>query len=125
MQAYQVAQVPSRVWETPDVTQRVRGGDFNVAAWVDLEGPASQVLLVVEHEDAAGQHEAVVDKAASTGDGALLMSGLVNLRFTGEVKRVTVKLVLAETGVKFRVDELFVQRRGASLDYQDKLISNF
>ena len=125
MQAYEVSQVPARVWETVGVRQRVRGGDFNVAAWVQLKGPATQVLLVVEHEDEAGRHEALVDKAATSGDGALLMSGLVNLRFTGEVSRVRVSLVIAEQGVEYRVDELFMQRRGAALDQQDKLISNF
>ncbi|MGB1220427.1 MAG: hypothetical protein ACPG43_02750 [Alcanivoracaceae bacterium] len=125
MQAYEVSQVPSRVWETSGVRQRVRGGEFNVAAWVQLKGTATQVLLVVEHEDDAGQHEALVDKATTNGDGALLMSGLVSLRFTGEVKNVKVSLVMAEQGVTFRVDELFMQRRGAALDQQDKLISNF
>ena len=125
MQAYEVSQVPSRVWETVGVRQRVRGGDFNVAAWVQLEGPPTQVLLVVEHEDESGRHEAVVDKAITGGDGALLMSGLVNLRFTGQVSRVTVTLVIADAGTKFRVDELYMQRRGAALDQQDKLISNF
>lgn len=125
MQAFEVSQVPARVWETNGVRQRVRGGEFNVAAWVQLKGPASQVLLVVEHQDEAGRHEALVDKASTSGDGSLLMSGLVSLRFTGKVEQVKVSLVIAEQGVTFRVDELYMQRRGAALDQHDKLISNF
>ena len=77
------------------------------------------------YRDEAGEHRARVDGAEIASDGSALLSGMVKLRFTGQVEQVQAVLVLSDPGMRFVVEELYVQRRGSTLSRTDKLISNF
>ena len=97
MKGYNIARVPEHIWDLPGEGQRVRGADFNVAAWIrvdsfgDSEVMADEVVLLVQHEDEAGVHRAVADRAHISEGGSALMAGLIHLRFTGEVRNVRVR----------------------------------
>lgn len=127
MKGFVLATVPQRIWELPsDVQQRHRGSDYNVAAWVKVDGYHGDLLLVVQHVDEAGTHRAVVDRAClKQGETSLLMSGLVNLRFTGDVAGVKVVLAGDRDDMSYRVDELFMQRTDDKAGPENKLISNY
>lgn len=121
-----VATVPDRIWaEGKPPRMRVWEAEFNVASWIRVSGGNSELLLVVNHTDEDGTHQSLVDRTLIDGDGSALMSGLVRLRFTGEVSGVDIKLKMSDPSVRHQVDELFFQRRGSALSGQDKLISNF
>ena len=131
MKGYNIARVPEHIWDLPGEGQRVRGADFNVAAWIrvdsfgDSEVMADEVVLLVQHEDEAGVHRAVADRAHISEGGSALMAGLIHLRFTGEVRNVRVLLATESAGLLFQVDELFMQRKGSHADNEHKLISNY
>lgn len=127
MKGFALANVPERIWELPAAAgQLYRGADYNVAAWVHVEDYEGEILLLVQHEDEAGRHRAVVDRAVlKRGEASLLMSGLINLRFTGEVSAVKVLLAGEQGDLRYRVDELFMQRTGERGGPQNKLISNY
>ena len=57
--------------------------------------------------------------------GSALLSGLVRLRFNDSVEQVQVSLRLSDPGMRYVVEELYMQRRGTALRPQDKLISNY
>ena len=127
MKGYSLASVPQRIWDLPAANgQRHRGADYNVAAWVKVDDYQGELMLVIQHEDDNGRHRAVVDRAQlRRGETSLLMSGLVNLRFTGEVHNVTVVLAGEAETLNYRVDELFMQRSDDRAGPQHKLISNY
>lgn len=127
MKGFALASVPQRIWELPAASgQFYRGADYNVAAWVKVEDYEGELLLVIQHEDDEGRHRALVDRAMlRAGDNSLLMSGLVNLRFTGQVHDVKVVLVGEGEQLDYRVDELFMQRTGDRACPDHKLISNY
>jgi hypothetical protein len=121
-----VAEVPARIWEEGRPPKlRTWETEFNVAGWIKVGGAAGEVALLMCYEDEAGEHICPVDRTVIVGDGSNLMSGLIRLRFTGQVRSVTVQLKLSDPAMRFQVDELFVQRRGSALRREDKLISNY
>lgn len=121
-----VATVPARIWEEGRPPRmRTWESEFNVASWIRLSGAGGDLVLSVRHQDDAGEHVTLVDRTSAEGDGSALMSGLVRLRFTGEVSAVEVVVKLSNAGMRYQVDELFFQRRGSKLTRDDKLISNF
>lgn len=121
-----VAKVPARIWEEGRPPRlRVWEGDYNVAAWVRITGATGPIELRITYSDEAGDHHALVDAAEITSDGSALLSGMVKLRFTGQVEQVQAVLRLGNAGMHFVVEELYVQRRGSALSRTDKLISNF
>lgn len=121
-----VAEVPSRIWgEGKPPRMRVWENEFNVASWIRVSGGNGELALTAFHIDEAGEHMTLIDRTLIDGDGSALMSGLVRLRFTGEVETVQVHLKLGDAAMRFHVDELFFQRRGSNLRREDKLISNF
>ncbi|MDF1780939.1 MAG: hypothetical protein P1U67_06540 [Alcanivoracaceae bacterium] len=121
-----VAEVPSRIWgEARPPRMRVWENEFNVASWIRVSGGNGELALTAFHIDEAGEHTTLIDRTLIDGDGSALMSGLVRLRFTGEVELVQVHLKLGDAAMRFHVDELFFQRRGSNLRREDKLISNF
>lgn len=121
-----IAKVPPRIWEEGRPPRmRVWENEFNVAAWIRFMGGPGEATLVIFHIDEAGEHTTPVDSVHVEGDGTALMSGLVRLRFTGQVEQVQVDLQLGDSRRRFLVDELFFQRRGSALRSEDKLISNF
>ena len=127
MKGFALASVPQRIWDLPAASgQFHRGADYNVAAWVRVENYQGELLLLIQHEDDNGRHRAVVDRAhLRQGETSLLMSGLVNLRFTGQVREVKVLLAGEGEQLAYRVDELFVQRSDDRAGPQHKLISNY
>lgn len=121
-----IAEVPARIWaEGRPPKLRNWEAEYNVAGWIKVLGATGEVSLLVRYEDEAGQHDCLVDRCSVTGEGSNLMSGLIRLRFTGEVGRVQVILRLSDASMRFQIDELFVQRRGNALRREDKLISNY
>lgn len=121
-----IADVPSRIWEEGRPPRlRVWDAEFNVAGWIKVSGATGDVSLMVRHEDDTGEHISLVDRTTVAGDGSNLMSGLIRMRFTGSVSKVEVLLRISDPGMRFQVDELFVQRRGNALRREDKLISNY
>ncbi len=121
-----VATVPSRIWaEGKPPRMRVWEAEFNVASWIRVSGGSSELQLVVCHADEEGEHQSLVDRTLIEGEGSALMSGMVRLRFTGEVHAVEIRLRVSDPSVRHKVDELFFQRRGSALSNDDKLISNF
>jgi len=121
-----VATVPGRIWaEGKPARMRVWEAEFNVASWIRVHGGNCELKLLVCHTDESGAHQALVDRTLIDGEGSALMSGLVRLRFTGEVSGVEIRLAMSDPSVRHQVDELFFQRRGSALSNQDKLISNF
>lgn len=121
-----ISDVPTRIWaEGRPPKLRLWDVEFNVAGWIKISGAVGEISLLLRYDDEAGEHSCVVDRAAVTGEGSNLMSGLVKVRFTGQVGKVEVMLGLSEPAMRFQVDELFVQRRGNSLRREDKLISNY
>jgi hypothetical protein len=121
-----ISDVPARIWaEGRPPKLRVWETEFNVAGWIKITGALGEATMLLHYEDEAGEHSCVVDRAAVTGEGSNLMSGLVKIRFTGQVSAVQVQLRLSDPAMRFQVDELFVQRRGNSLRREDKLISNY
>lgn len=121
-----VAQVPERVWNEGRPPQmRVWENEFNVAGWLRFLGGTGAATLVVVHADEAGEHITEVDHVHINGEGTSLMSGMVRIRFSGKVDQVRVDLQVEDSGQRFLVDELFIQRRGSTLRREDKLISSF
>ena len=121
-----VATVPERIWsEGRPPSAETWEAEFNVASWVRIRGGNSEMQLLVCHSDASGEQRALVDRVLLDGDGSALMSGMVRLRFQGDVKEVEIRLRVSEPGLEYKVDELFFQRRGSVLAGQEKLISNF
>lgn len=120
-----VAQVPERVWkEGCPSHMRVWENEFNVAGWLRFLGGAGAAKLVIVHVDETGEHVTDVDHVHIKGEGTSLMSGMVRVRFTGRVDQVRVDLQVENSGQRFLVDELFIQRRGSNLRREDKLISS-
>lgn len=121
-----IATVPQQIWEDGRPARlRVWEGEYNVASWVRVTGATGPVELVIVYTDEAGEHRSRVDSAAIRTDGSALLSGLVKLRFTGQVGQVQVMLGLGDAQMRFVVEELYVQRRGSVLNRTDKLISNY
>lgn len=121
-----IAKVPARIWEEGRPPRlRIWEGEFNVASWVRVAGATGPVELLLVYKDEAGAHRAKVDMAQIASEGSALLSGMVRLRFTGEVEDVQAVLSLGDAGMRFVVEELYVQRRGSTLSRTDKLISNF
>lgn len=121
-----VAEVPERIWAEGKAPRQKRWqAEFNVASWVRFSGPGGEAALLVRHEDDAGVHSHVVDRVVVAHDSSSLMSGMIRMEFSGQVRMVEVLLKLSDSGMRFTVDELYVQRRGTELRRQDKLISNF
>jgi len=121
-----ISDVPTRIWaEGRPPKLRVWDTEFNVASWIKISGAVGEISMLLRYDDEAGEHSFVVDRASVTGEGSNLMSGLVKIRFTGQVGKVQVLLRLSDPAMRFQVDELFVQRRGNSLRREDKLISNY
>ena len=75
MKGYNIARVPEHIWDLPGEGQRVRGADFNVAAWIrvdsfgDSEVMADEVVLLVQHEDEAGNESDDGQPYLASGDG--------------------------------------------------------
>ena len=121
-----IADVPARIWaEGRPPKLRNWEAEYNVAGWIKISGATGEMSLLVRYEDEAGQHDSLVDRCTVTSEGSSLVSGLIRLRFSGEVGRVQVILRLSDPAMRFQVDELFVQRRGNALRREDKLISNY
>jgi hypothetical protein len=121
-----VARVPESVWaEGRPAGARSWVAEFNVASWVRVTAAGGRVLMLVRHMDAAGEHESVVDVAQVGGNDSALLSGVVRLRFQGQVEQVQVSLKLSSPDIRYEVDELFMQRRDSALGPDMKLISNF
>ncbi|MCK0538519.1 hypothetical protein [Alcanivorax quisquiliarum] len=122
----QVATVPQHIWEDGRPARlRVWEGEYNVASWVRITGATGPLELAIVYTDEAGEHRARVDSAVIRADGSALLSGMVKLRFTGQVGQVLVTLGLGDAKMRFVVEELYVQRRGSVLNRADKLISNY
>ncbi|MBQ0752645.1 MAG: hypothetical protein KBT87_08935 [Gammaproteobacteria bacterium] len=121
-----IASVPARIWEENRPPRlKVWEVELNVASWIRVSGASGDLALVLVYEDEAGEHTSMVDRTAVDGDGSALMSGLVRTRITGDVARMHVVLQLSDEGMRFNVDELFVQRRGSAVQKEHKLISNY
>lgn len=121
-----IAKVPARIWEEGRPPRlRVWEGEYNVASWVRVSGAIGSIELRMTYVDEAGEHSARVDGAEIARDGSALLSGMVKLRFTGQVEQLQAVLILSDPGMRFVVEELYVQRRGSTLSRTDKLISNF
>lgn len=122
-----IAEIPSRIWaEGRPAKLRQWETHFNVASWVRINGAAGRVALSIRWQDDKGEHDARVDLAeANGGDESVLLSGMVQLRFSGEVHSVTAVLGLGEAAMRFVVDELYIQRRGGEQTAGNKLISNY
>lgn len=122
----QVATVPEHIWaDGRPARVRVWEGEYNVASWVRVTGATGALELALVYTDEAGEHRARVDSAMIRTDGSALLSGMVKLRFTGQVEQVQVELGLGDAQMRFVVEELYVQRRGSVLNRADKLISNY
>lgn len=122
----EITVVPTRIWaEGKPPRLRVWEAEFNVASWIRVSGASGDLVLSVKYLDEAGEHMALVDRTSVEGDGSALMSGLVRLRFTGDVKMVSVVLKHSDAAMRYQVDELYFQRKGSALAPEDKLISNF
>lgn len=121
-----IAEVPSRIWaEGRPPRLRQWEGHFNVASWVRISGGAGEVTLSIRWRDEKGEHDQRVDLAHASADGSVLLSGMVRLRFNGDVEGVTAVLGLADPGMRYVVDELYMQRRGGQQAAANKLISNY
>lgn len=120
-----IARVPPRIWqEGQPARSRNWESEFNVASWVRMTAGKGRLELIIRHMDEAGDHLTVVDASESAGHDSALLAGVVRLRFQGRVEQVQVGLRLAHADMRYQVDELFMQRRGA-VQRQEKLISNF
>jgi len=121
-----IAKVPSRIWaDGRPARARQWDAEFNVAAWARIYGKPGTVQLLVRYLDTNNDQAILVDAAEVNGDGSALLSGLVRLRFNDSVEQVQVSLRLSDPGMRYVVEELYMQRRGTALRPQDKLISNY
>lgn len=121
-----IAKVPSRIWaDGRPPRARQWDAEFNVAAWARVSGQPGKIQLLVRYLDTNNDQAVLVDAAQVEGDGSTLLSGLVRLRFTDNVEQVQVSLRLSDPGMRYVVEELYMQRRGTALRPQDKLISNY
>ncbi|HIK75354.1 MAG: hypothetical protein RH947_04880 [Alcanivorax sp.] len=121
-----IAKVPSRIWaDGRPAKARQWDAEFNVAAWARISGKPGTVQLLVRYLDTNNDQAILVDAAEVNGDGSALLSGLVRLRFNESVEQVQVSLRLSDPGMRYVVEELYMQRRGSALRPQDKLISNY
>ena len=121
-----IAKVPSRIWaDGRPAKARQWDAEFNVAAWARISGKPGTVQLLVRYLDTNNDQAILVDAAEVNGDGSSLLSGLVRLRFNDSVEQVQVSLRLSDPGMRYVVEELYMQRRGTALRPQDKLISNY
>ena len=126
MVAKYIAEIPSRIWaEGRPPKVRAWETQFNVASWVRISGATGDVGLEIRWRDERGDQSVRVDRTEAGGDGSVLLSGMVQLRFSGKVENVNAVLTLGSPSMRFVVDELFMQRRGAQQTVQNKLISNF
>ena len=117
---------PSRIWaDGRPAKARQWDAEFNVAAWARISGKPGTVQLLVRYLDTNNDQAILVDAAEVNGDGSALLSGLVRLRFNDSVEQVQVSLRLSDPGMRYVVEELYMQRRGTALRPQDKLISNY
>lgn len=121
-----IAKVPARIWaDGRPGKARQWETDFNVASWVRIAGASGKVQLMVRYMDNQDDQAVLVDTADVAGDGSALLSGAVRLRFNAGIEQVQISLRLSDSNMTHVVDELFMQRRGASLRSSDKLISNY
>lgn len=121
-----VANVPARIWETrKPPSLKVWEAELNIASWIRMSGGNGELALMMAYEDEKGEHMSLIDRAFVDGDGSALMSGLVRIKLTGNVERMQVVLQLSDSGMRFSVDELFVQPKDSAVQSEYKLISNF
>jgi len=121
-----IARVPERIWgEGRPPNARQWSSEFNMASWIRLTRGAGPVELRVYHRDEGGDHVTPVDTVDASGHESALLSGVVQLRFEGRVDEVRVGVRLGSDGMRYEVDELFMQRRDSALSQDNKLISNF
>jgi hypothetical protein len=135
-----LAEVPARIWEDgrpPGLN--IWNAEFNVAGWIKASGAKGEISLLLCHEDEAGKHCCVVDRCTVSDESNNLMSGQVNVRFTGMVKKVQMilklpdpvmqmhsdseTLILSDPVMRVHVEELFVQRKDREMRRENKLIS--
>lgn len=121
-----IAEVPERIWaEGRPPKLRQWESHFNLASWVRISGGIGDVSLSLRWRDEKGEHDQRVDLAQASGDGSVLLSGMIRLRFNGPVEGVTVVLGLADPAMRYVVDELYMQRCGGLQSAGNKLISNY
>jgi len=111
-----LALVPGTTYAQAGISGPVKwSSDYNVACWVRGRAASpTRLSLVLRFRDAAGEHQALVDRAECRQDNAMLLAGKVTLVATGRIEVMDAWLV-GEPSADVQVDELYVQRAGAQV----------
>jgi len=87
---------------------------LNTAAWMSFPEPIdSPVSLWLTYRDDKGELSVLIDEQSVDQAGSFMLSGNVDLKFTGKVQYIKVCCGGFKDGERFSVDELYVEKAEA------------
>jgi len=125
MAEHQIAEVPERIWLAGKKIAKVWNAQYNVAGWINVISGEGSFSLIARYQDANGIQEVVIDTAASSGSGALLLSNKAAFRFSGKAKNMVLVLKTPGKAARFSVEELYMQDAQTAQGVQGKLVAAY
>ena len=85
---------------------------INTAAWLGFPVvPGSPVSLWITYKDSEGESSVLVDEQRIETPGSVMLSGNVNLKFSGNVEYIKVSCGGLKDDDRFSIDELYVKNQ--------------